>query len=133
MTKRKVCVVVTARPSYSRIKTTLQAIKEHGELELQIVLAGPALLNKYGNVDNIMHDDGFTVNEKVYTMLDGENLTSMAKTVGIGLVELSNVFYKLKPDMVMVIADRFETISVSIAASYQNIPLGAYSGWRGDR
>jgi UDP-hydrolysing UDP-N-acetyl-D-glucosamine 2-epimerase len=123
MTKRKVCVVITARPSYSRIKTTLQAIKEHEDLDLQIVLAGPALLNKYGNVDHIMHDDGFTVAERVYTVLDGENLTSMAKTVGIGLVELSNVFYKLQPDMVIVIADRFETIAVSIAAAYQNIPL----------
>ncbi|MDQ6812719.1 MAG: UDP-N-acetylglucosamine 2-epimerase [Bacteroidota bacterium] len=123
MNKRKICVVITARPSYSRIKTTLQAIKKHSKLELQIVLAGPALLNKYGNVDAILHDDGFEVKEKVYTMLDGENLTSMAKTVGVGLVELSNVFYKLQPDMVVVIADRFETISVSIAASYQNIPL----------
>ncbi|MCW3107723.1 MAG: UDP-N-acetyl-D-glucosamine 2-epimerase, UDP-hydrolyzing [Segetibacter sp.] len=123
MKKRKVCVVITARPSYSRIKTTLQAIKKHSKLELQIVLAGPALLNKYGNVDSILHDDGFHVNEKIYTMLDGEYLTSMAKTVGVGLVELSNVFYKLQPDLVVVIADRFETISVSIAASYQNIPL----------
>lgn len=123
MSKRKICAVITARPSYSRIKTTLQAIKEHPGLELQIVLAGPALLNKYGNVDEILNDDGFVVTEKVYTVLDGENLTSMAKTVGIGLVELSNVFFKLQPHMVIVIADRFETISVSIAASYQNIPL----------
>lgn len=123
MKKRKVCVVITARPSYSRIKTTLQAIKEHPDLDLQIVLAGPALLKKYGSVDDILHDDGFEVSERVFTVLDGENLTSMAKTVGIGLVELSNVFYKLQPDMAMVIADRFETISVSIAAAYQNIPL----------
>lgn len=123
MSKRKLCIVITARPSYSRVKTALQAIKAHPLLELQIVLAGPALLNKYGNIEDVLHDDGFTVNDKVYTVLDGENLTSMAKTVGIGLVELSNVFYHLKPDMVMVIADRFETISVSIAASYQNIPL----------
>ena len=123
MNKRKVCVVITARPSYSRIKTTLHAINKHPKLELQIVLAGPALLNKYGNVDEILHNDGFEVKEKIYTVLDGENLTSMAKTVGVGLVELSNVFFKLKPDMVVVIADRFETISVSIAASYQNIPL----------
>ena len=123
MEKRKVCVVITARPSYSRIKTTLQAIKMHPDLELQIVLAGPALLNKYGNIENIIQDDGFTIAERVYTVLDGENLTSMAKTVGIGLVELSNVFYQLKPHMVVVIADRFETIAVSIAAAYQNIPL----------
>lgn len=123
MTKRKVCAVITARPSYSRIKTALHAIMEHPELELHIVLAGPALLNKYGNVDDIIHDDGFEVSERVYTVLDGENITSMAKTVGIGLAELSTVFYKLQPDMVMVIADRFETIAVSIAAAYQNIPL----------
>ena len=116
-------MVITARPSYSRIKSALRAIQQHPQLELQIVLAGPALLNKYGNIDDILHDDGFVVNERVYTVLDGENLTSMAKTVGIGLVELSNVFYKLKPDMALVIADRFETISVSIAAAYQNIPL----------
>jgi len=121
--KRKLCVVITARPSYSRIKSTLTAIKNHPEMELQIVLAGPALLQKYGSIDNILHDDGFTVTERVYTVMDGENITSMAKTVGIGLVELSNVFFQLKPDMVMVIADRFETISVSIAAAYQNIPL----------
>lgn len=123
ITKRKLCAVITARPSYSRIKSALRAIQQHPLLELQVVLAGPALLTKYGNIDDILHDDGFTVNERVYTVLDGENITSMAKTVGIGLVELSNVFYHLKPDMVLVIADRFETISVSIAAAYQNIPL----------
>ena len=123
ITRRKLCAVITARPSYSRIKSALRAIQQHPLLELQIVLAGPALLTKYGNIDDVLHDDGFTVNEKVYTVLDGENITSMAKTVGIGLVELSNVFYHLKPDMVLVIADRFETISVSIAAAYQNIPL----------
>ena len=123
ITRRKLCAVITARPSYSRIKSALRAIQQHPLLELQIVLAGPALLTKYGNIDDVLHDDGFTVNERVYNVLDGENITSMAKTVGIGLVELSNIFYHLKPDMVLVIADRFETISVSIAAAYQNIPL----------
>lgn len=123
ITRRKLCAVITARPSYSRIKSALSAIQQHSLLELQIVLAGPALLTKYGNIDDVLHDDGFTVNERVFTVLDGENITSMAKTVGIGLVELSNIFYHLKPDMVLVIADRFETISVSIAAAYQNIPL----------
>lgn len=123
ITRRKLCAVITARPSYSRIKSALRAIQQHPLLELQIVLAGPALLTKYGNIDDVLHDDGFTVNERVFTVLDGENITSMAKTVGIGLVELSNIFYHLKPDMVLVIADRFETISVSIAAAYQNIPL----------
>jgi len=121
--KRKVCVVITARPSYSRIKTAMQAIKEHEGLELQIVLAGSALLDRYGSIEHTIENDGFEVTEKVYMVLEGENPMAMAKTTGIGLLELSNILYNLKPDIVLVIADRFETISVSIAAAYQNIPL----------
>jgi len=123
MGKRKVCVVITARPSYSRIKTAMQAIKDHPGLELQLVLAGSALLDRYGSIENTIERDGFIANEKVYMVLEGENPMAMAKTTGIGLLELSNILYNLKPDIVLVIADRFETISVSIAAAYQNIPL----------
>lgn len=121
--KRKICVVVTARPSYSRIKTALTAIKNHPALELQLVIAGSALLDRYGNAVNFIEKDGFTIDEKVFMVLEGENPTSMAKTTGLGVMELANVFYKLKPDAVVTIADRFETIATSIAASYQNIPL----------
>ncbi len=123
MRKRKVCVVITARPSYSRIKTAMQAIKEHPGLELQLVLAGSALLDRYGSIEHTIEKDGFTANGKVYMVLEGENPMAMAKTTGIGLLELANTLYNLKPDIVLVIADRFETISVSIAAAYQNIPL----------
>ncbi len=123
MSKRKVCVVITARPSYSRIKTALLAIRENESLTLQLVLAGSALLDRYGDISGTLQKDGFTINEKVFMVLEGENPMSMAKTTGLGILELTNTFYKLKPDMVLVIADRFETISVSIASAYQNIPL----------
>ena len=121
--KRKICVVVTARPSYSRIKTALTAIKEHPNLQLQLVVAGSALLDRYGAAADYIERDGFTINEKVFMVLEGENKTAMAKTTGLGVMELANVFYNLKPDAVVTIADRFETIATSIAASYQNIPL----------
>ena len=123
MSKRKICVVITARPSYSRIKTALSAIKNHPKLELQLVVAGSALLGRYGNAVDYIEKDGFSINEKVFMVLEGENKTSMAKTTGLGVMELSNTFYNLKPDAVITIADRFETIATSIAASYQNIPL----------
>lgn len=123
MIKRKICVVVTARPSYSRIKTALKAIKEHPNLELQLVIAGSALLDRYGNAIDYIEKDGFKVDAKVFMVLEGENKTSMAKTTGLGVMELANTFYNLKPDAVVTIADRFETIATSIAASYQNIPL----------
>ena len=121
--QRKICVVITARPSYSRIKTALLAIKDHKDLELQLVVAGAALLGRYGNAVDYIEQDGFTIAEKVYMVLEGENKTAMAKTTGLGVMELATVFDKLRPDMVITIADRFETIAASIAASYQNIPL----------
>ncbi|HAT63277.1 MAG TPA: UDP-N-acetylglucosamine 2-epimerase (hydrolyzing) [Flavobacteriaceae bacterium] len=120
---RKICAVITARPSYSRVKTVLQAIKDHPKLELQLVVAGSALLDRYGTAVNFIEKDGFTINEKVFMVLEGENKTAMAKTTGLGVMELANVFYNLQPDAVLTIADRFETIATSIAAAYQNIPL----------
>lgn len=121
--KRKICVVVTARPSYSRIKTALTAIQKHPDLELQLVIAGAALLDRYGNAVDFIEKDGFPIAARVFMVLEGENPTTMAKTTGLGVMELTNVFYNLKPDAVITIADRFETIATSIAAAYQNIPL----------
>ncbi|MEP6260327.1 MAG: UDP-N-acetylglucosamine 2-epimerase [Gillisia sp.] len=123
MPTRKICVVVTARPSYSRIKSALTAIQNHPDLELQLVIAGSALLDRYGNAVDFIEKDGFPIAAKVFMVLEGENPTTMAKTTGLGVMELTNVFYNLKPDAVITIADRFETIATSIAAAYQNIPL----------
>ncbi len=123
MNKRKICVVVTARPSYSRIKSALTAIQNHPDLELQLVIAGSALLDRYGNAVDFIEKDGFPIAANVFMVLEGENPTTMAKTTGLGVMELTNVFYNLKPDAVVTIADRFETIATSIAAAYQNIPL----------
>ncbi len=123
MPKRKICVVVTARPSYSRIKSALQAIKEHPELELLLVIAASALLGRYGTAVKIIERDGFDIAAKVFNVLEGGNLAAQAKTTGLGIIELTNVFENLKPDAVLTVADRFETMSTAIAASYLNIPL----------
>ncbi len=128
MSKRKVCVVVTARPSYSRVRTALQAIKDHPDLELQLVAAASALLDRYGRVVNHMLADGFNVDARVYMILEGENLTTSAKTTGLGVMELATVFDNLAPDIVVTIADRYETMATAIAAAYMNIPLAHIQG-----
>lgn len=121
--KRKVCVVVTARPSYSRIRTALEAINEHKELELQLVVAASALLDKYGRVVDTMEKDGFKIAARVFNLIEGENLVTSVKTTGLGIIELASVFNSIKPDVVVTIADRYETIATAVAASYMNIPL----------
>ena len=128
MSRRKVCVVITARPSYSRIKTALTAIKKNPDLELQLVTAASALLDRYGTAVDFIERDGFEVAARVYMVLEGENPTSMAKTTGIGLLELATVFDNLKPDMVVTIADRYETLATAIAAAYMNIPVAHIQG-----
>ncbi len=123
MTKRKICVVVTARPSYSRIRTALKAINDHPDLELQLVVAASALLDRYGNAIQAIERDGFAIAQRVYMVLEGENLVTSAKSTGIGLSELATVFDNLEPDAVVTIADRYETLATAVAASYMNIPV----------
>lgn len=126
--KRKICVVVTARPSYSRIRTALHAIRSNPELELQLVAAASTLLDRYGNAVRFMEQDGFEIASKVHMVVEGENLVTMAKTTGLGLLELATAFDNLQPDVVVTIADRYETIATAIAASYMNIPLAHIQG-----
>jgi len=126
--RRKVCVVVTARPSYSRIKTALKAIQENPELELQLVVAASALLDRYGTAVNYIEKDGFNIAARVYMVLEGENPASMAKTTGLGLLELATVFDNLRPDVVVTVADRYETLATAVAASYMNIPVAHVQG-----
>ncbi len=121
--KRTICVVITARPSYSRIRSALFAIKAHPDLDLKLVVCASALLDRYGSAINQIKDDGFTIDAQVYMVLEGENLASMAKTTGIGLLELTTVFDNIRPDAVVSVADRYETIATAIAAAYMNIPL----------
>ena len=123
MVKRKICVVVTARPSYSRIRTALHAIRERDDLELQLVVAASALLDRYGGAVQVIERDGFEIAERVYMVLEGENLVTSAKSTGIGLSELATVFDNHKPDAVVTIADRYETLATAVAASYMNIPV----------
>ena len=128
MKKRKIAVVITARPSYSRVKTVLRAIQKHQDLELQLIIAASALLDRYGSAVNYIEKDGFQIDAKVFNVLEGENLTAAAKTTGIGILELSTVFDNLKPDVVVTVADRFETMATAISASYMNIPLAHIQG-----
>lgn len=114
---RKVCVVVTARPSYSRIKTALQAIVAHPDLELQLVVAASALLDRYGSAVHYIERDGFDIHPTFTWYSEGENLATMAKTTGLGLLELATALDNLRPDIVVTIADRYETIATAIAAS----------------
>lgn len=126
--KRKICVVVASRANYARIKYALKAIKEHPQLELQLIVGASALLYRFGKVVDIIREDGFTPSRSIYYVVEGENLNTQAKSTGLGIIELATAFEGLRPDVVLTVADRFETMATAIAASYMNIPLAHVQG-----
>ena len=126
--KRRICVMVASRANYARIKSVLLAVQEHPDLELQLVVGASALLNRFGSAIDVIRADGFEPAAITYTIIEGENPTTMAKSTGLGVIELSTIFENLKPDIVLTVADRFETMATAIAASYMNIPLAHTQG-----
>jgi UDP-N-acetylglucosamine 2-epimerase len=107
MIKKKICIVINNRANYARIKTLLNAIKKHKKLQLQLILESSAILSRYGSVDRIIAKDGFKADEMIYTVIEGENLSTMSKSAGLAIIELTTIFAKLKPDIVLTIADRY--------------------------
>ena len=121
--KRRICVVITARASYARIKSVLEAVRDHPRLELKLVVGASALLDRFGSVIDVIRGDGFTPDAQVYTVVEGENLVTSTKSTGLGILELATIFENLHPDAVLTVADRYETIATAIAGSFMNIPV----------
>ena len=88
-----------------------------------MILAASSVVEKFGELENIIKKDGLKISKKLYTIIEGDRPVTMAKTTAIEISELSNVFENNRPDFVFAIADRYETLSVAVAASYMNIPL----------
>jgi UDP-hydrolysing UDP-N-acetyl-D-glucosamine 2-epimerase len=121
-------VVIGSRANYARGKCLMAAIKSSEALELQLIVGASALLYRFGKVVNVIEEDGFAIDERIHYVVEGENLSTQAKSTGLGIIELSTAFSKLVPDVVVTIADRFETLATAVASSYLNIPLAHVQG-----
>lgn len=125
---KNICVVVGSRANYGSIKSAIRAIAAHPELELQLVLAASAILDRYGSVVHLIEADGFRPVARVHMLIEGETPTTMAKSTGLGLLELPTILEQLAPDIVLTIGDRFETMATTLAAAYMNIPVAHTMG-----
>lgn len=126
--KKKILVVVASRANYGRIKSVLKAVKEHPDLELQLVVGASALLFRFGSAIDVIRRDGFEPSATVYCVVEGETPTTMAKSTGMAIIELATLFENLKPHRVITVADRYETLATAVAASYMNIRLAHTQG-----
>jgi len=125
---RKICIFIGSRANYSSIKSVMTAIKNHKKLQLQLIVGASAILERFGNVSQLIKKDGFKIDKKINMLLEGANPETMAKSTGLGLIEMSSALESLKPDIVVTVGDRFETMSTTLAAAYMNIPLAHTMG-----
>ena len=125
---RKICVFVGSRANYSSIKSVMRAVSEHEQLELQLVLGASALLDRFGRVEKLLEADGYIADYTFHNIIEGESPTTMAKSTGLGTIEMAMVLENLNPDFVIVVGDRFEMMSVTIAAAYMNIRVAHTMG-----
>jgi UDP-hydrolysing UDP-N-acetyl-D-glucosamine 2-epimerase len=121
-------VVLVDRANYGRLKPVMRAILAHPALELQVVAAGTMVLERFDSPVRIVRDDGFPVDGEIYIELEGSTPATMAKSVGIGLVEFTNEFRRLEPDVVLLIGDRYEALAAAIAAAYMNLCVAHVQG-----
>lgn len=119
----KIAVFINSRANYGRIKSFLQQAKFNKSIDLQIVVGASGLLAKYGKVIDLIRRDGFKVDYELNFIIEGDEPIHMAKSTGLGIIETSSTLQNLKPDAVLTIADRYETLATAVAASYMNIPI----------
>src|SRR6266480_434508 len=126
--RRKVCVVLVDRANYGRLKPVMKAIAAHPKLELQVLAAGTMVLERFDQPVRVVRSDGFPVDGEIYIELEGSTPATMAKSVGFGVVEFASEFQRLKPDVVLLIGDRYEALAAAIASAYMNICLAHVQG-----
>ena len=121
--KKKICVVINNRANYARIKSFLFLATKSKKIKLDIILGASSILERFGNVSKIIEKDKLKISSRLFSVIEGDTPLCMAKTTGNLISDISTEFEKLKPDAVIVIADRYENLAVAIAASYMNIPI----------
>ena len=126
--KRKICIIITTRGNYAKMKSVIAVIQEDPELELQLIVGGGAILSKYGDIAAALKSRGIKIDRYIHFLVEGENPVTMAKSAGLAVTEFSTAFENLQPDVVIVIADRFECLPIAMTASYMNIPIAHIEG-----
>ena len=106
----------------------MKAIKNDDALELQTLVAGTMLLERFGHAEKIVLADGFSIDGRVFIEIEGSMPVTMSKSIGLGIIEFSSEFQRLAPDLVLLIGDRYEALAAAIAAAYMNIPIAHIQG-----
>lgn len=125
---RKVCIVTGTRAEYGLLRWVMQGIKDDAELTLQVIATGMHLSPEFGLTYREIEKDGFQINRKVEMLTSSDTSVGIAKSMGLGLIGLADAFNELKPDLIVLLGDRFEIFAAAAAALVARIPIAHLHG-----
>lgn len=125
---RKICVPLSTRGNYGKLKSTLQEIKQYTQIELQIIIAGALVLESYGNFKKVIKEDGFEISWELPFLLNGDSNEIISISSGEAQIQFSKCIEILKPDIVFITADRFESLSFAQSALCMNCFIAHLEG-----
>jgi GDP/UDP-N,N'-diacetylbacillosamine 2-epimerase (hydrolysing) len=126
--RAKICVVTGTRAEYGLLRWVMQGIKDESELELQIIATGMHLSPEFGLTFSEIERDGFQIDRKIEMLTSSDSSVGIAKSMGLGLIGFADALNELKPDMVVVLGDRFEIFAAVSAALVARIPVAHLHG-----
>lgn len=124
----KICIVTGTRAEYGLFYPLLKVIESEELFELQLCVTGMHLSPEFGLTYREIERDGFTINEKVDILLSSDTETAVTKSTGLGLIGFADAFNRLKPDLVILLGDRYETLAAAVAAFFAGIPIAHLHG-----
>ncbi len=125
---RKICIVTGTRAEYGLLRWIMELIQNDSDLKLQIVVTGMHLSPEFGLTYRIIEDEGFTIDKKIEILLSSDTPVGISKSMGLGLMGFADAFSDLKPDIVVLLGDRFEIFSAAAAALIARIPIAHLHG-----
>ncbi|KXS40470.1 MULTISPECIES: UDP-N-acetylglucosamine 2-epimerase [unclassified Candidatus Frackibacter] len=128
MDKRKICVVTGTRAEYGLLYWLMKEIDSDPNLELQIITTGMHLSPEFGLTYKKIEEDGFKIDKKVEMLMSSDTEVGITKSVGLGCIGFADAYDELKPDIVVVLGDRFEVLAAAIAAMIAKIPIAHLHG-----
>ena len=126
--KKKVCVITAARSEYGLLRWIIDAIHHDDGLELQLVVTGGHLSPEQGLTYKFIEEDGYPIAEKVPMLLSSNDEVSIAKSMGVCSISLADTFNRLQPDIIVVLGDRYELLSIVGTALLMRIPVAHIGG-----
>lgn len=125
---RKICVITGTRAEYGLLYWTMKALQNDESVDFSLCVTGMHLSPEFGLTYKRIIEDGFFINEKVETLLSSDTSVGIAKSIGLGVISFSEVFQRLRPDLILVLGDRFEIFAACSAAMVSKIPIAHCHG-----